>query len=502
VAEIAEALGKPLMPHQRYIADGALEIDPDTGLLAYGEVRIVGPRQVTGKTEILLPVMTHRCLGFGDELVNWVRAEYGITLRRPDPQRVLYTAQTADEARKKWRRVHLARLKAAGFAGLFNAVLTQNKEALLWNNGAEWYPGSTTGKTGGTGDSLDLGVIDEGWAHRDNRIETAMRPTMLTRPWAQLWIASMVPGPSRVGPTEWPYLHSKMLDGRARVEAGLTSGVFYCEFAAPAGMDPGDPATWRLAMPGLGQTVSEKKVREDYEAAIAVHALPDFEAEYLGWEPKAATARWKTVTEPVWSQCYDPHSEPLDPVALGVACNESREVCSIAIASKRVDDDLHLELVDRRPGVDWAVARVVALVESWGACAIGIRAGAGASSLIVPLRNALAMAGHDVKLVPLHMPQYAAACGRLYDATGMADEAEQVFGPQLPDPARVHHLGQTELTSALAGTTRKFTGAQWVWQPAAGAIDGSPLEAVTCALAAGQDVDWAGGSYDIGRSLG
>src|SRR5258705_13396582 len=77
VAEVAAKLGKPLMWHQRYIVDGELEIDPDTGLLAYGEVVIVGPRQATGKTEVLLPVMTHRCLGFGQTLVDWGLAECG-----------------------------------------------------------------------------------------------------------------------------------------------------------------------------------------------------------------------------------------------------------------------------------------------------------------------------------------------------------------------------------------------------------------------------------------
>jgi hypothetical protein len=435
--------------------------------------------------------------------VDWVRTEYGIELQRPEPQRVLYTAQTADEARKKWRRVHLERLKKAGFGRLFNAVLTQNKEALLWRNGAEWYPGSTTGKTGGTGDSIDLGVIDEAWAHRDNRIETAMRPTMLTRPWAQLLLTSMVPGPSRVLPHEWPYLHSKMLDGRARVEAGLTSDVFYCEFAAPAGMDPGHPATWRLAMPGLGQTVSERKVRADYEAAVARGALADFEAEYLGWIPKAATPRWSVVTESVWSQCYDPHSQPLDPVALGLACKEDQSVGSIGLAAKRVDDDVHVELIDRRAGVDWMLDRAVALVESWGACAIAINPGGPAAWLIQPLTNALAMAGHDVKLLTPNVRQYAGACARVLTATGMVqDDAEDVFGPQFPDPMRLHHLGQAELTSALAGAVKHYTGGQWRWQHAAGAIDGSPLESVTLGLWAGERVDWAGGSYDIASSLG
>ena len=44
-------------------------------------------------------------------------------------------------------------------------------------------------ETSGHGENLDLGVIDEAWAQRDDRLEQAMRPAMMTRD-AQLWIVS------------------------------------------------------------------------------------------------------------------------------------------------------------------------------------------------------------------------------------------------------------------------------------------------------------------------
>jgi hypothetical protein len=50
VGQIARRLGKPLLPHQQYICDVALEINPATGLLAYGEVVFIGPRQSSGKS--------------------------------------------------------------------------------------------------------------------------------------------------------------------------------------------------------------------------------------------------------------------------------------------------------------------------------------------------------------------------------------------------------------------------------------------------------------------
>src|SRR5258705_8686404 len=115
VAEVARRLGKPWMPHQRDIADVAFEIDPATGYLAYSQVIVIGPRQATGKTELALPVMVHRCTGFDAALSTWVRQNLGVKVNPPGPQRVLYTAQTADDARKKWRDIHFERLRASDY---------------------------------------------------------------------------------------------------------------------------------------------------------------------------------------------------------------------------------------------------------------------------------------------------------------------------------------------------------------------------------------------------
>ena len=59
VAEIAGRLGIVLKPWQRYVADVALEIDPDTGLLAFDQVNIsVGRR--SGKTLLVFLMALRR----------------------------------------------------------------------------------------------------------------------------------------------------------------------------------------------------------------------------------------------------------------------------------------------------------------------------------------------------------------------------------------------------------------------------------------------------------
>ena len=82
VAQVAEMVGFDLMPWQRQVLDVALEVDPDTGRLVYREVRLTVPRQ-SGKTTLLLSLMTHRCIGFGSR------------------QRVVFTMQSRQDAREK-----------------------------------------------------------------------------------------------------------------------------------------------------------------------------------------------------------------------------------------------------------------------------------------------------------------------------------------------------------------------------------------------------------------
>jgi hypothetical protein len=88
--------------------------------------------------------------------------------------------------------------------------------------------------------------------------------------------------------------------GRARVEAGVRRGTAFFDFSAAPGMDPADPATWWSCMPGLGHTVREQTVREDFEAMDLV----DFEAEYLGWEPVSSSG-WKVVPKAAWKNAED-----------------------------------------------------------------------------------------------------------------------------------------------------------------------------------------------------
>lgn len=501
MGKIAATLGKPLLPHQQYVADVALEIDNTTGYLAYDEVTVVGPRQTSGKTEQTLPIMAHRCTGFDDALVKWVRATLGLDVHPPGPQKVLYTAQTADAAREKWRDIHVERIRKSPLRAMWSGKprLRLNAEAMFWQNGSVWSPGSTTGKTSGTGDTLDLALIDEAWSKTDARTELGLRPAMLTRPWRQLWCLSMVPGLSRVSPEDWPYLRQKMQTGRARVEADVRKGRAYFEWSADETADPHDPDTWWSCMPALGYMVPESSVATDLESMDLV----DFCAEYLGWAPSGQMPMWSVVSEQTWKSLYDRGSYR-DPVALAADATPELSAASIGMAAIRPDGDPFVELIERRAGVAWVLDALLALCRSHSVCAVAIDRNGPLAGLRMPLRRAMAEESIDVQLVEFNSAEVAAACAQLFNETGELDDASTSVSEDDPPPTtlRVRHLAQPELDAAIGGAIQYRFGDRWRWSRAGSSVDVSPLYAVTLARAAGDQVEWIGGRYDIRDSLG
>jgi hypothetical protein len=496
---ISEKLGKPFLPHQRELCNVIGEIDPETGYLAYDEVIVIGPRQVTGKTELTLPVMTHRCTGFGDELANWVRRELGHDVRAPGAQRVLYTAQTADNAKEKWRDVHVERLSKSVFRSQIDVRLRTNFEHIKWPNGSTWSPGSATAKTAGTGDTLDLGMIDEAWSRPDSRTELGLRPAMMTRPWRQLWALSMIPGIARAAPGTWPYLHTKRQNGRARVQNGVRSRVAYFEWSAAEDMDPADPDTWWSCMPALGHTVQESTVRSDFESLDLI----DFCAEYLGWEPDARTARWLVISEQTWRGLAIPAASAnyLEPMALGVHAAPDQSVAAIGMAALDGAGDTYVEMIDQNAGLTWTIPAIVDLSKRLSPCAIGIAAHGPAAPIIEPLKRALADANIDTtfqtKVVEMQGPAVSRACRQFFLETGEVGHADQ----DNPD-RRIRHIDQPALNDSVAGASKYVYGDEWRFQQSSEASDASPLYSVTLARAAGEAAEWIGGSYSVSDSLG
>jgi phage terminase large subunit-like protein len=324
VAERALSVGWRLMPWQRQVLDVALEFE--NGIPAYRTVVVTVPRQ-NGKTTLLWALMLWRALHF-------------------PKQEIVATAQTGQEAMEKWRDYVLFMDEQDAVSPLIENIRRSNgTELLRWVNGSRHRTRAPTAKAG-HGLTIDLAIIDEAWALKDEVVLQTFRPAMVTRPGAQLWIVSTA------GTRDSMLLKRHVELGREAIEAGKSSGVCYFEWSAPEGLAPDDVEAWRQAMPALGHTIDESVIRADYESGAMTAS--EWERAYLN--------RWteqdnQVVTSAAWYQCLDPEAAPGNPLWLGIDMTPERDSAAI-VAAGWYGDRVGIELIAHHSGTEWLSARV------------------------------------------------------------------------------------------------------------------------------------------------
>jgi phage terminase large subunit-like protein len=416
------------MAWQAQVLDTALELDED-GCLVYRDVTLTVPRQ-SGKSTLLLILCLLRALHDRD-------------------QAILYTAQTGADARKKMFDDWWPNLKVGPLKRHISARLTSGHERLRFTTGSTLGLVASTQKSG-HGSTIDLAVLDEAFAHPDARLEQALRPALMTRPQPQLWVVSTAGTPSLSR-----YLHAKVETGRQQAEASLTEGAAYFEWSSEDAADPGDPETWRACMPALGVTVSEAAVAADFRAL----EVSEFARAYLN--------RWVVaLTDPViplevWGKLVDRSSRAIDPVAMALDVTPDRSRSAIAVAGRREDGLLHVEVIDHRSGTGWVAERLGELVQRHQPSGVYIDPAGPAGSLLADLHRA------GVEAETVSSKEMAQACGVFFDAVTQGT---------------LRHLGTPELTAALDGAVKRSLGDAWAWSRKSSSVDISPLVACTLAL--------------------
>jgi hypothetical protein len=444
-------LGKPFMPWQQYVADVVLEIDPDTGRLAYDEFRITVPRQ-SGKSTFLLAKAAHRGAATGF---------FG------PRQQIVYTAQTRKDARRKFEEdfypdlvEHARRLR-----------VTQH-----WNNGSEHFRFPNRSRFGiesntekaGHGGTLDEVYIDEAFAQVDGRLEQAFGPAMITRTNTQTGVISTA---------GWldgsPYLEVKVEHGRQLIEAGEPSRVAYFEWSAAQDADPFDPAVWRACMPALGFTIDEDAIRAELTRfESSPEGLNGFRRAYLNqWVPKALHS--SAIPAEMWASAADPSSQIVGRPFLALSMTPDQSTASLAAAGQRADGSWHVEIVRHGHPNTVPAADVVEIARRQGA-ELSLHPGHAVGAMLPDLDRA------NLRLRKLVSGDYTRGCGAFFDA---------VRSGQLRYPAP-----QPELDAAVGRATRKFTGEAWRW---AGS-DISALVAATQALFSAMTAPAVGSGRAIG----
>ena len=418
-------IGQPFMPWQAQVANVAGELLAD-GRPASREVRVTVPRQ-SGKTTLILVVEVDRSLNWGQN------------------QRSLYAAQDRNNSRAKWEE-QIDLLRQTPLGRLLAVRRQAGAERMLWKGTGSTVGITASGEASGHGQTLDLAVIDEAFAQRDERLMQAFRPAQVTRPNAQIWVVSTMGGEESL------FLHDRVDDGRARVEAGERQGVCYFEWSAGDDDDPDDPATWWGCMPALGRTVTEEVIKADHDAMEP----SEFSRAYLN---RRASHGRPVIDALTWAGCREPHSQIRGLPCFALDVTPDRSAAAIAVSGWRDDRRRHIEVVDHRPSTEWVVDRLRELERRWHPLPVVLDPASPAGSLLLELAAA------GVATTVVNTREYGQACGAFFDAV--------VAGA-------VAHLDQPVLNTAVAAARKRVLGDSYAWARKTGG-DISPLVAVTLA---------------------
>ncbi|WP_062516479.1 hypothetical protein [Demequina gelatinilytica] len=472
-------MGEPLMPWQRWVLDVALEIDPSTGHFFYREVRIALPRQ-QGKTTAVKTRALFQALA-------WAK------------QRIVYTAQSRNMARQRLEEDFYDPISASVLAATLARTsgdkpgfrAQAGSEHISFINRSGWWIDAVTKKSG-HGPSLDLGLIDEAFAHVDSRIEQAMRPAMMQRPNAQLWVLSTA------GDGDSLYWRQKVDDLRDRIASGAESRVAGFEWSADDDADPDDPEVWRSVMPAYGVILRDAiygprgEVIEPELVAAGEDLVraerdsmdeDDFRRAFLNqWVDKKAT-QGIIAFEP-WKACTVPDNDPDvwtgDPL-WAIDVSPYRDSVSIAMAGAPAlaDRRTFAEVVTRLEDTRNAVGTLVKLRTDHGGNIVAVDGTGAAGSLIPDLEEA----GFEV--IQFGQRDKVAACGSFYDAV-----YEGSFS----------HMNDPLLNDAVLSARKRDIGdGAWVFTRR-GLNDITPLYAVL--LARWAWIKERTDDYDIADSLG
>jgi hypothetical protein len=298
---------------------------------------------------------------------------------------------------------------------------------------------------GGRGMSADCVILDEAYNLGDDAM-AALLPTLSARPNPQIIYASSAA----------MVTSSQLLKLRKRALAKERGRLAYLEWSADPADDVSDPATWRKANPAIR---SGRLTEETIQAELRTMSPQAFARERLSI-PDDEDGTGAAIPLDQWQRATDPDSEIDGRPAIALEVSPEREWTSFGACGFRADGRLHGEVIDRRPGTGWVVARAKELALRWST-PIVIQSGSPAEAFVSELRAA----GVEVELV--QPKQLAAGCGQLVDAC-----ANDQF----------RHLGQPSLLAALTGAHRRQSADVWLWSRTGSAVDITPLVAVTLAL--------------------
>ena len=387
----------------RLAADVAGEIDPTTGRYTYRTVLVTVPRQSAKSTTIW------------DVIIGRMLAYPGFT--------AAYAYQAGKNASEAFQR-QFRRVERGPLAPHVRTYRRGGDEKLFLPGHQHSQVRAFPPRDGALRSvAEDLVVIDEAQEHSadlGNRIDQTIRPVGSTRRRFQQWLVGTAP-------------HADLAAGyfASHYAAARRGAAGYCliDYGADDGEDPADPAVWHRRHPGLAAGLTTPEWLAGELEHLGVEA---FAREYMNVWPTVGAER--LIPPDLWAASADPdqaYPTPGPHVVLGVDVGGRGSDTAIVAAWTDPDGRVRLELVDVRPGQDWAPAQLDRISRSWRVGAVILDTYGPAVGLAETLRQAYPA----VPLVETGTRDYLAACSRLLSAV-TSDRIRYRPAPALDAAAR------------------------------------------------------------------
>lgn len=449
--DLAASAGLTLDPWQQFVLRNSLGERAD-GRWAAFEVGLIVARQ-QGKGTVLEARELAGLVLFGERVIMHTAHELKTSMKHFN--RLIGLFEASDDLRKRVKQVYRS----------------NGKEGLLMANGAT-LECIARSKGSGRGYTGDLVVLDEAYALTPEQLEATM-PTMLAADNAQVWYTSSPPLDAVSGQV--------LMSIRDRAEAGRGERLAWFDYGLKGSLDRlekidlDDRRNWFAALPAL----RSGRIREENVQTMRDLLPTDagFAREILGVWPPGLGKAFRVISADDWRDAEDTESTVAGPFALAAAVSVDRSRSSIAAVGAREDGLLHIEITstplraDNRNGAGWVVPRLVEICKRRMPVLIVLDEFGPTGSLIADLRRALDDEfGPDApEVIGLGTSAVARAWGQFYDGVSGSDPAGRI----------VRHIGQKELTAAVAGADTRSLGDGKTWDRRSPSVDITPVVACT-----------------------
>jgi hypothetical protein len=444
---LARLAGLRLDPWQQLVLEHALG-ERDDGRWSAFEVAAIVARQ-NGKGAVLEARELAGLFLFGERLILHSAHEYRTAMEAF--RRVRDLIDGCPDLRRKVAKV----------------VNTNGEEGIELRTGQR-LKFIARSKGAGRGFSADCLIWDEAYALTEDQVDAQM-PTLSARDNGQIWYTSSPPLDAVSG--------AQLFRVRRRALAG-DPVLAYFDWGAEgclddlSGIDLDDRDLWRVTNPAYGHRITDEAIARERSAMSDA----GFARERLSIWPPDLTEGYAVIPEADWAAVLDEHSQIVGRPAFAAAVSRDRTRASIAACGRRQDGLLHVEVttkeiaaglveVDNRPGTGWVPARLAEL-KRHKPCAVVLDNAGGTGSLIPAVKEL------GVDVTELGMADAAKAFGMFFDAVSGADIAAR----------NLRHLGQPELTAAVAAAGKRTLGEGFTWDSRGATTDITPVVAATHAM--------------------